>query len=253
MRTNPWLCWIFAVAPLVASCGGSDGAQGEPGEPGAKGEPGDRGEPGAKGDPGTAGQKGDPGDDGTEGMACWDANGNGVCDIAAEDVDGNGACDADDCRGPQGPMGATGATGPAGPTLFKRAPFNSQSVPAAGQPAAVLASLTFTPPVSGTARLAGRGFCNLVPTAGSNNQIAIAAGTSTANAFTTSNSDRGFVIVPSGSPNGLYQLGWTSESTMAVSAGTQYTVVLAGRHEAGNTTNDCSGTFTVEIFTGTLP
>src|SRR6187399_352371 len=42
--------------------------------------------------------------------ACWDTNGNDVCD-AEEDIDGDTFCGATDCRGPAGP---TGPTGPAG-------------------------------------------------------------------------------------------------------------------------------------------
>jgi hypothetical protein len=53
--------------------------------------------------------------------ACWDTNGNGVCDLSTEDTNGDGKCDALDCRGRQGlqgPAGLTGSpgqTGPAGP------------------------------------------------------------------------------------------------------------------------------------------
>jgi len=151
-------------------------------------------------------------------------------------------CDADDCRGPQGP---------AGPTLFKRMAF-SQTVQPASQPAVVLATMTFTPPGDGFARLAGRGFCSMAPIVGSNNQISIAGGTSAASALATPNSEKGFVIVPMNSTNGAYQNGWTSDSIISVTGGMQHTAVLVGRHEAGNTSNDCTGTFTVEFFTGML-
>jgi hypothetical protein len=42
--------------------------------------------------------------------ACWDTNGNGVCD-PSEDINGDGVCNALDC---QGRVGVTGPTGPAG-------------------------------------------------------------------------------------------------------------------------------------------
>jgi hypothetical protein len=51
----------------------------------------------------------------SSGTACWDLNGNGVCNLASEDADGDGACDAVDCRGVPGPPGAPGQAGPQGP------------------------------------------------------------------------------------------------------------------------------------------
>lgn len=62
---------------------------------------------------------------GSASTACWDTNGNGVCD-PWEDVNGDGTCNALDCigrmgqagpPGPQGPPGVTGAQGPAGASL----------------------------------------------------------------------------------------------------------------------------------------
>jgi hypothetical protein len=55
----------------------------------------------------------------SSGTACWDLNGDGVCQVASESVDGDGDCDALDCRGPEGPAGPpgpVGAQGPIGPT-----------------------------------------------------------------------------------------------------------------------------------------
>lgn len=46
--------------------------------------------------------QGADGADGAEGLACWDTNGNGSCDTGTEDVDGDLDCDVDDCRGPAG-------------------------------------------------------------------------------------------------------------------------------------------------------
>jgi hypothetical protein len=57
-------------------------------------------------------------------LACWDTNGNGVCD-PSEDVNGDHVCDARDCQGrigltgvtgPQGPQGPAGPAGPQGPS-----------------------------------------------------------------------------------------------------------------------------------------
>lgn len=105
---------------------GEAGAKGDPGDPGAKGDPGDpgatgatgnagapgaagaKGDPGAAGakgdpsDPGAAGAKGDPGAAGLDGLACWDLDGNGACDLASEDTDADGACTVLDCQGAGG-------------------------------------------------------------------------------------------------------------------------------------------------------
>lgn len=62
------------------------------------------GSDGAPRDPGTPG---DPGQPGLEGLACWDANGNRMCD-GGEDQDGSGGCDVLDCQGAQGIQGDPG-------------------------------------------------------------------------------------------------------------------------------------------------
>jgi hypothetical protein len=138
--------------------------------------------------------------------------------------------------------------------LVQHATFSHAVVPPAGQPAVQLTSTTFTAPVSGTAFLRGRGFCNLLPASGSNNQIVIGAGTSAVDALSAINAGAaGYVIVPIGSPVGIYQPAWTVDRPMSVVGGATYTVGLFARHEAGAVTNDCSGSLMVEIFTGILP
>lgn len=62
--------------------------------------PGPQGPPGAQGDPGT------PGAPGQNGLACWDLNGNGLCDAATEDINKDTICAALDCRGQPGSTGA---------------------------------------------------------------------------------------------------------------------------------------------------
>jgi hypothetical protein len=51
------------------------------------------------------------------------------------------------------------------------------------------------------------------------------------------------------------QLGlqWSAEATIPVTAGVPQTLFLAGIHWGSNVPNDCSGTFMVQVFTGTLP
>lgn len=47
---------------------------------------------------------------GANGLACWDIDGNGDCDIE-DDVNGDGECDVLDCRGDVGPKGDRGKPG----------------------------------------------------------------------------------------------------------------------------------------------
>jgi len=83
---------------LALGCGGQDGAPGPQGEPG---EIGPRGDPGPMGPMGASGM----------GLACWDDDENGACDVATEDADGDGVCTAADCGGPQGPSGIVDTLG----------------------------------------------------------------------------------------------------------------------------------------------
>ena len=98
-RSRTWrhvLTTGLAVAVLVGGCPApdemSDGADGSDGVSGVDGSDGSVGAQGAAGAPGAQGPVGAPG------LACWDANGDGVAD-AAEDVNGDGAFDALDCQG----------------------------------------------------------------------------------------------------------------------------------------------------------
>lgn len=83
---------------------GLQGSDGPPGETGIQGVPGIQGSPGIQGtvgSPGTAGAPGSAGaagPPGTAGVACWDTNQNGLCDLATEDLDANGRCNTDDCK-----------------------------------------------------------------------------------------------------------------------------------------------------------
>ena len=56
-----------------------------------------------------------PGIAGAAGVACWDLNANGLCDLATEDINTDGLCDALDCKGAQGAQGAQGLQGDPGP------------------------------------------------------------------------------------------------------------------------------------------
>jgi hypothetical protein len=61
--------------------------------------------------PGPEGPPGEQGPPGNDGLACYDLNGNGKCDLDAEDKNGSGGCSAEDCQGPKGDMGDPGPFG----------------------------------------------------------------------------------------------------------------------------------------------
>jgi hypothetical protein len=190
------------------------------------------------------GNMGNMGTNGTNGLSCWDANNNGVCDQASEDINKDNVCDAKDCIGATGPVG-----------LFKRATFSFASIPVAGMPGVQLSTITFTPPTAGTAIVSSRGYCNMTGIAGAENGINIGAATAVANAFTNF-FNVGVVRLPNGAPATLHQAGFTSEITIPITAamaGMAQTINLYGRHEVGNRTDDCSGSFTVQFVNGTLP
>jgi hypothetical protein len=124
--------------------------------------------------------------------------------------------------------------------------FNGTSVPAAGAPAAILATLTFTPARSGNVRLTSHGHC-VQGQLTSDSEIAIAAGTSESDAYAVSAARIGVMRLPGVvSPPGEYVLGWTSERDFTVSSGAFTTVRLYGRHPTGFEADVCSGWFKVE-------
>ena len=153
--------------------------------------------------------------------------------------------------GPQGPPGITGPQGPIGPAgsvLQKRIAYQFVVPPAGGAPIQ-LATMTFTSPVSGTAILRTRGYCN-VPSNAATVEIHVAAGPTLATVFNSSVTDWGVIRTVPGT-NGLLALPYTSDNTLAVSAGVATTVVAAARQIVGSG-SDCTGTFTVQVF-GALP
>jgi hypothetical protein len=170
-------------------------------------------------------------------------------------VSGAGVVPVPATAGCQIQVAGAGGPGGSGPSMpFKRTTFEFSLIPPAGQPAATLTWFHFTPPVSGTAVLRARGYCNLTPLDGSNNQLIIGIGTTPVTALTAVNvGETGFINVPPGAGPGVYQEGWSAERTFPVTAGQFASAYLVGRHEAGNATNDCSGSLTVEIFSTPMP
>jgi hypothetical protein len=163
-----------------------------------------------------------------------------------------GATGAD---GPQGIQGIQGIQGPAGPTLLKRTTFSFVTIPPSAGGAVQIATLTFTPPVSGTALIMARGFCNInALAAGTTTGLNMGIGSTLANAFGGTVPEWGVTRLPGGRPTtAQFAQGWTAETTRAVTAGVAQTVGLAGRHEAGTVNDDCTDSLWVEVFTGNLP
>jgi hypothetical protein len=124
--------------------------------------------------------------------------------------------------------------------------FNGASVPAAGSPAAILATLSFTPARSGVVRLTSHGHCAQGQLTG-DSEIAIAAGTSESDAFGVSSARQGVMRLPGAiSLPGEFTQGWTSERDFTVTAGAFTTVRLYGRHVVGFEADTCSGWLKVE-------
>ena len=124
--------------------------------------------------------------------------------------------------------------------------FDNVSVPATGSAAVILATLSFTPPRSGTVRLVSHGHC-LQGQLTSDSEIRIAAGTSESDAFAASTGRIGVLKLPgSVSPLGEFSGAWMSEREYTVAAGAFTTVRLYGRHAAGFAADACSGWFKVE-------
>ncbi len=169
-----------------------------------------------------------------------------------------GLTGATGATGPAGAMGlpgAAGATGPAGPTLQKRVTYSFVNVLASGGATAQLATLTFTPPVSGTAVATTLGWCNITaPAAGTTSELNMGIGTSLATVFNGQVAEWGVIRLPGGLPsNTVFAIHWSSQTTIPVTANVASTVVLGARHSSGAAVDQCSGTFQVQVFTGSLP
>ncbi len=158
--------------------------------------------------------------------------------------------------GPQGlpgPVGPVGPIGPAGATLYQRTQiggaFGQWDVPGAQYPPVTLASITFTPTVSGTAELFGRGYC-VMSSINEDNRIVIVPSTSVGQAFLGGHAaDFAVVDAPAGLPWGMKSYpNWTADHTMPVVANTTYTVGLFARHNYGAGSEPCSGSFSVRVF-----
>jgi hypothetical protein len=153
-----------------------------------------------------------------------------------------------------GPTGPVGPIGPGGATLYQRTTFTLGSlagkVSPDGAPPNQLVTMTFTPTVSGTAVLFGRGYCQMYSFGdATKNQIEIVPALSAALAFQSNPNNWGIVDVPPYQALGnLYLPNWSTESTIPVVANTTYTVGLYARHYPGATTDDCGGSFSVHVY-----
>ena len=208
---------------------GIQGATGPAGPAGAAGADGAAGPAGPVGTTGPAGQQGTTGPTGAKG-----ATGN---------------------TGATGLQGLTGATGPAGPTRMKRARFNTVLLSNVSGTVTELSAMTFTSDISGTALLRGRGFCEL-PVTLSPSQVYIAAGLSNQTFQQNLGADDFAYIkqwVTSG-PNVFTQSEhWSLETAISVTSGEPVSVALRADYDGLSLQSYCNGTFTVEVFSGTLP
>jgi hypothetical protein len=209
--------WVGASTGLVGPAGpaGAAGADGAVGPMGPAGPIGPTGPAGATGAMGPAGPAGATG-----------------------------------ATGPAGPPGAQGAAGPAGPTYLKTASFSAIDIDPAAD--TFLTSITITPPVSGTALARARGYCNVV---GSSIQYeAVVTAIDTSVTIAGSDDAQAGVAQTAGLLDGVSQaVSWTAERTFPVGANTPLTLFLAGASYTGSPGHSCSGTMTIEVFTGFLP
>ena len=158
-----------------------------------------------------------------------------------------GAAGAAGPAGLPGNAGAPGPTGPAGPTLMKRARFDSIAILAINGPVS-LATLAFTPPVSGSALFRGQGSCQI--DAGIVAQHKFAAGGGTQDAFQSLDPGN-IAFLQNGSSTAAQYVNWSFSKEVAVTAGNLVQESLWDAPSSQNIT--CSGSFEVEVFTGTLP
>lgn len=106
---------------------------------------------------------------------------------------------------------------------------------------------TFVSPITGFARLLGRGSCHFEPSTPADVDAEIAPGLNATAAFTGSASRRGRIRAFS---NGDTELAWSSEHRLPVVAGASYTVgVYLRRTLPGEVTDTCGGTLSVTFAT----
>lgn len=105
---------------------------------------------------------------------------------------------------------------------------------------------TFVAPITGFARLVGRGTCQFQPAAPGDVDAEISVGLSPSAAFSGASSRRARLKINS---NGDTQLGWSTEHRVSVIAGAPYTVAVYMRRTLGAIPDTCSGTLSVTFAT----
>ena len=169
-------------------------------------------------------------------------------------------------QGPQGvpgvagPQGPAGPSGPAGVTGYQRQDFKFQyPIGAPNGQVYTMSTITFTPPSTGTAVLYGRGFCTIsTDSANDFDEVYFAPATSLTAAETLFfNSDIpfgdvGLIYEPPGSvAYRAYIYGWTTETSIPVTANTPQTVSLYTTHPGDSVmgyADFCRGSFSVSTF-----
>ena len=229
---------------------GANGPAGPAGPAGANGPAGPIGPAGPQGPVGANGPVGPQGPVGANGPAGpqGPVGANGP-------VGPQGPVGANGPAGPQGPVGANGPAGPQGPqgppgsaasVLFGRSPFGFVNVPAAGGGVVTMTGIAFTAPVTGTAVLQGRGYCNMNQVTSGFNEINIST-TFAGNVF----SDWGVIrLNPTTGATTSFGIPWTSENTYAVTAGTAYNIPLFVQKASGPAGDNCIGSLSVNVYSG---
>ncbi len=137
---------------------------------------------------------------------------------------------------------------PAASPVFADVAFSAE-LPQPGQTLEV-APLTFTAPLTGFARLSGRGYCHFQPAAPGEVDAEISAGLNATAAFTGGNTRRAQLRLVS---NGDTRAAWSTEHRLPVVSGTPYTVAVYLRRTLGDIPDTCSGTLTVTFATYLAP
>ncbi len=117
----------------------------------------------------------------------------------------------------------------------------SAELPQPGQTLEV-APVTFAAPITGFARISGRGNCHFQPAAPGEVDAEISAGLNVTAAFTGSPTRRAQIRLIS---NGDTWAAWSTEHRVPVVAGTSYTVAVYLRRTLGDIPDACDGTLSV--------
>lgn len=156
--------------------------------------------------------------------------------------------------GATGATGATGSTGATGPTgsvsspssLFRRSTFQFVAAPATAGQAVQATSITVVPASSGNALLRARGYCN-IDSSTTHNTLNLGIGETEEGALDERVTDEAFLRIPANA-GGMYQLSFSAERQVSVTAGSERTFRLYLGRGWGTAAADCSGSLVIEAI-----